>query len=288
VAPRRGATFGVTLGPTPELFWYVTKGPPPKLGANLTLLAERVADIRHVKMGEKAATLTLVENVKPHPEAGAPDTPMGRVVAPVWFQRVREIMERPLRTYQEEGAAWLASRLAVGVGSILGDDPGSGKTAQTIAAVSATNLFPCVVVATKSLLRNWEREWGYSKLKPTVAIVRKRSGPLPEADVLVLTYQTLKDREADLGRLSPRCLVFDEAHNLKEPRPSNKWHRAAVATRLGVHVRRTVGFYAFLALLAPVIVPYEFLKTKGTWGGMLAFTVRRGLYKPAEYREELE
>ena len=240
VAPRRGATFGVTLGPTPELFWYVTKGPPPKLGANLTLLAERVADIRHVKMGEKAATLTLVENVKPHPEAGAPDTPMGRVVAPVWFQRVREIMERPLRTYQEEGAAWLASRLAVGVGSILGDDPGSGKTAQTIAAVSATNLFPCVVVATKSLLRNWEREWGYSKLKPTVAIVRKRSGPLPEADVLVLTYQTLKDREADLGRLSPRCLVFDEAHNLKEPRPSNKWHRAAVATRLGVHVRRVV------------------------------------------------
>lgn len=240
VKPRRGATFGVTLGPSPDLFWFVSRSPPPKLGAELTLLAERVRDIRHVAIGNKKATLTLVEGVQAHPDVGLPDTPMGRVVAPIWFRRVRDVMQRPLRPYQEEGAAWLASRLAAGTGSILGDDPGLGKTATTIAAVCATQMFPCVVVATKSLLRNWEREWSYSHLNPRVAIVRKRKGPLPDADVLVLTYQNLKDREADLGALDPKCLVFDEAHNLKEPKPPSKWHRASVATRLGLFAGRCV------------------------------------------------
>lgn len=235
VKPRRGGTFGVTLGPAPDLYWYVASAPPPRLGADLVLLADRVVDVKHVGK----ARLTVLDDVRLHPDVGKPDTPVGRVVPPVWFRRVQHAMARPLYPYQIEGAAWLASRLCIGVGSVLGDEPGVGKTGQTIAAICATQAFPAVVVAPKSLLRNWEREWSYANYEPRVAILRTRSGPMPEADVYVLTYGTLKARENDLGHLRPTTIVFDEAHALKEPRPP-KYHRAAVATRLSHYVKRPI------------------------------------------------
>lgn len=239
VRPRRGGTYGVTLGPAPNLYWYAALAPPPRLGTELLLLVERVVAERIVGEGEHRARLRLLDGARPHPDVGTPDTPVGRVVAPVWFRRVRHVMARPLRAYQEEGAAWLAARIAQGVGSVLADDPGVGKSAQTIAAICATQAFPCVVVATKTLLRNWEREWSYSHYEPRVAILRGRSGPVPDADVYVLTYQGLCDREADIGALRPRSIVFDEAHYLKHPKPG-RFHRAAVATRLSAYIRRVV------------------------------------------------
>ena len=232
VKPREQGTFSVTLGAGDDLFAYGCLAPPPKLGAELVLLAERTRGQRIVEVGPRRVRLTFLAGVRPHPDVGPPKTPLGRVVPPVWTQRVREAMARPLRSYQEAGAAWLASRLARGVGSILGDEQGTGKTTQTIAAICATQAFPAVVVAPKSLLRNWEREWSYASVPPRVSIVRGREGYVEPADVYVLTYGTLQPREQFLGDIRPKVMVFDEAHLLKEPKPK-KFHRAAVASRLG-------------------------------------------------------
>lgn len=239
VTPREQGTFSVTLLGEQQLYVYGCIAPPPKLGQDLVLLAERVRATRPIQFGTRSTTLAALAGVRPHPDVGDPKTPTGRVVAPAWRQRVRTAMTRPLRSYQEDGAAWLASRLARGVGSILGDEQGTGKTTQTIAALCATQAFPAVIVAPKSLLRNWEREWSYSALQPKVTIVRGREGPLEPADVYVLTYGTLQPREQDLGNLRPKVMVFDEAHLLKEPKPK-KFHRAAVATRLGLYAGRCI------------------------------------------------
>lgn len=40
-----------------------------------------------------------------------------------------------------------------------GDDPGLGKTMQSIATVNLANAFPCLVICPSSLKINWEREW---------------------------------------------------------------------------------------------------------------------------------
>jgi len=239
VTPRSTGGYGVTVGPAPDLYWYVAAPPPPRLGADVKLLAERVVDVRQLSLGAHAAKLTLVDGVTPHPEATDSPT-LGRVVAPVWFERVRSVMTRPLRVYQEEGAAWLASRMVSNLGSILADEPGTGKTAQTVAAVCATRTLPVLVVATKSLVRNWEREFGYANVRLRVAIIRTGKGKLPRADVLITTYQILRARELDFGRYGFKGVVFDEAHALKEARPANKHHRAAVATRLGLAIGRPV------------------------------------------------
>lgn len=46
-------------------------------------------------------------------------------------------------------------------GSALnGDQQGLGKTVETIATIVAMDLFPCLVIAKKSLLSNWYSEWG--------------------------------------------------------------------------------------------------------------------------------
>lgn len=239
VVPRGDGTFGVTLGPAPELFWYAASSPAPKLGAELTLLAERIVAKQSITVGKQQAVLMTLAGVTQHPEFRA-RTPIGRVVPEVWFERVRDAMSRPLRIYQEEGSAWLASRLAASAGSVLADDPGTGKSAQTVAALCATGLFPAVIVATKSLLRNWEREFTYAKTKLRVAIVRRTAGKMPDADVIITTYQVMRNREPDFLKLGAKALVLDEAHLIKEPRPHTKMHRAAVATRIGKWVQRVV------------------------------------------------
>lgn len=239
VAPRGDGTYGVTLGPSPELFWYIAPNPAPKLGTELTLLAERVLSEKRITVGNQRAALMTLDGVSPHPES-SPRTPIGRVVPQVWFERVRAVMERPLRAYQEEGAAWLAWRLAAGRGSILADEQGLGKSCQTVAALAATGLLPTVVIVPKGLLRNWERELAFAKFKPRVAIVRRTAGTMPTADVIITTYQVMRSREQELMKLGARALVFDEAQLIKEPRPHTKAHRAAVATRIGRWVQRVV------------------------------------------------
>jgi SWI/SNF-related matrix-associated actin-dependent regulator 1 of chromatin subfamily A len=107
-----------------------------------------------------------------------------------------------------------------------------GKSCQTIAALSATRLYPSVLVCPMSVKLNWAREFQWSKRPPTIAMVSGRVGPLPEADVIIINYDLLAHREQQLTELNARSIIFDEAHCLKEAVPPTLTHRAAVATRL--------------------------------------------------------
>ena len=163
-----------------------------------------------------------------------------RVVAEPWRDRVKMAVTRPLYAFQVDGAAWLAAELANGRGAILADDPGLGKTTQTIAAILAAEALPAIVVCPKSTKLHWARElWTWAARRLRIALLSGRSRSAMGADVLVLNYELLRLREAELVAFGARTIVFDEASALRHPRPS-PGHRAAVGTRLGHRVGRAV------------------------------------------------
>ncbi len=42
---------------------------------------------------------------------------------------------------------------------IIGDEPGLGKTLQSIGIVDTADAYPCLVICPSSLKINWQREW---------------------------------------------------------------------------------------------------------------------------------
>lgn len=229
VSPVTGG-YGVTLGPGPDVAWYICPL-PPNLGAYIALSAI-VCATQSVELGDKTGTVTVLSSVKLEE---SPATPAARVVAPEWYARVRGSMRRPLYKYQEEGSAWLAERITSRNGSIVADEMGLGKSAQAIAAVCATRSFPCLVVCPASVRDNWVREFGFALRVPSIEVVQGRQGMILGAEVIICTYDLLAWRERQLASLRPRVILFDEAQGLKEPKPAPR-HRAAVATRLAHYI----------------------------------------------------
>lgn len=162
-----------------------------------------------------------------------------RVVDPRWVRKVHQVVRRPLMGYQSEGAGWMASRLAMRKGCILGDEPGLGKTTQTLAALAAVNAFPALIVCPTSVKENWARELHHLRPRLSASIVEGKRGSIQVGHLVIANYALLQSRERQFAGLRAKALVFDEAHLLKEPRPS-KVHRAAVATRLAHHIKSTV------------------------------------------------
>lgn len=226
VRPRADGSFGVMVGPGPNVYFYVTNE-PPRLGDDLTLVADDVVNTTVDWHGRKGnmGVLRGAQQQLVSPKYAT------RVVAPEWVSRVKASMRRPLYRYQAEGAGWMAAQLAASKGAMLADEAGLGKSSQTVAAICATRLFPCILVCPASLKVNWKREFMFAWQPPTIEIVEGRKGELRGADVVIINYDLLSFRETQLNLVHARSIVFDEAQEIKEPRPRAS-HRAAVATRL--------------------------------------------------------
>lgn len=236
VRPRQDGLFNVTLGTgrPDEILWFVTDE-PPRLGERV-----RVDDVdasrAYVDHQGRRTHVTVIEGgslrIITDPYAR-------RVVGVGWLQRVQVVMRRPLYAYQVEGAAWIASRLVQRQGAILGDDAGVGKTAQAVAAIAATGSFPVIICCPVSVKGNWCREFSYCRFPLQIKVVEGAVGAISPSHVIIVNYELLRYRERQLASLGAKCLVFDEAHRIKEPRPKVT-HRAAVATRLSRHIGRPI------------------------------------------------
>lgn len=227
-----GTRFAVTIGQPPDLYWFRCSM-PPKLGQRVTVTGVAI-DRKEVGAGAtRGSVTTLIQTTVEADETELAE----RYVAPAWKQRASSAVRRKLFSYQADGAGWLCSKLASGVGCILGDDPGLGKTIQAVAALCAMRAFPAVIVCPASLKPHWAREFSWANDPPRVCIMEGQRGRHVDADVFILNYELLRYREEQLTYLKPRVYVFDEAQNVKHPKARGK-HRAAVATRL---VRQTGG-----------------------------------------------
>ena len=117
-----------------------------------------------------------------------------------------------LLPYQKAGVLYLKKARK----SILGDQPGLGKTVQAIATVASEHRFPAVVVCPNTLKLNWERE--INKFFPNLSVVilnGTKSQPIEQSDVVVINYDILYERIGDIMQHGFVSLIVDESHAIK-------------------------------------------------------------------------
>lgn len=142
-----------------------------------------------------------------------------------------------LRPYQREGLGWLHFLQDYSFGGCLADDMGLGKTVQMIAlfeerVATREQKLPSLVVVPKSLMFNWVQE--LQKFAPDLSYLEytgpERSTSLPEipnTDVVLTTYGTLRRDIMDLKEVQFDYAVLDEAQTIK-----NASSQAAKSSRL--------------------------------------------------------
>jgi SNF2 family DNA or RNA helicase len=152
-----------------------------------------------------------------------------------------------LRPYQERGLAWMSFLGSLGLGGILADSMGLGKTVQLLGVLAheremgaeagrregvsggggipceAVHYGPCLLICPMSLVGNWEQE--AARFTPELKVHvhhggdrlsgDELAGALAGADLVITTYGVAaRDREA-LGQVEWARLVCDEAQNIK-------------------------------------------------------------------------
>ena len=163
--------------------------------------------------------------------------------------------EFSLKKHQEYGIAWLQNLYQYAPiqvsGCLLADDMGLGKTLQLLCFIgeyseTAESKKPALVVAPVSLLENWESEINRffsakfgrvlslygdnlkqrkipkhlisSQLRNDYGITNLlEEGWLDGADIVLTTYETMRDLEFSLGRVNWSVMICDEAQKIKVP-----------------------------------------------------------------------
>jgi superfamily II DNA or RNA helicase len=156
--------------------------------------------------------------------SGRADRSLTPVTAPASFRG-------ELRPYQERGLAWLSFLSDLGLGGILADDMGLGKSVQTLALLdrercasgAGPQTSPTLLICPMSLVGNWQRE--AERFTPDLAVHVHHGSDrltgaglhtaLTGADLVITTYAlAARDREA-LAAVPWRRVVCDEAQNIK-------------------------------------------------------------------------
>lgn len=151
-------------------------------------------------------------------------------------------LDAELRPYQQHGFSWLCDRLDRFGGALLADDMGLGKTVQTIACIE--RLIGSVndedgvvlVVATASLLGNWEAEFGRFAPARTVRVLHGAGRDevreqVSAGDVVVTSFGTLARDLAWHLRQDYLAVVVDEASLMRNPDTDHAKAIAKLKTR---------------------------------------------------------
>ena len=161
---------------------------------------------------------------------------------PAMPQLMMEIsLKMEMYGFQKEGVAYALEKKRL----IIGDQPGLGKTIQAIAAITAANAFPCLVIAPSSLKINWQREiemWTHKDamiLSDSVKNTWKYFSDCGMAQFFITNYESLKkyfvasikEEFDENGKKKPvklknvkfkeginvfKSVIVDESHRVKE------------------------------------------------------------------------
>jgi hypothetical protein len=126
-----------------------------------------------------------------------------------------------LRPYQQRGVAWLGGMADLGLGAILADSMGLGKTIQLIAHLLRQGAEgPHLVVCPTSVVGNWERE--VARFAPGLEVTRFHGTDRPTdltgvRGVVVTSYGVVR-RDVDvLAEVDWDIVTLDEAQHVKNP-----------------------------------------------------------------------
>lgn len=211
-----------------------------------------------------------------------------------------------LMKHQEAGLKWLISAFNVGLpGVLIADDMGLGKTLQALVfmalyqeQVPEFKRRPCLIVAPTGLLNNWLREidqhlgdvglgevtraYG-SRLKDLKAGVSGKDTDfgvpmlntqrLFNSNVVLTTYESLRDYQISFAQVSFGVVVFDEIQKTKNPRSLLSRAAAAVNGAFQIGLSGTpvenslADLWTILDVLAPGLIRMSLKDFMGTYAG---------------------
>lgn len=149
-------------------------------------------------------------------------------------------LKYPLRPFQKVSVKYL-SMMKKG---FLSDEPGLGKTIQTISLFLYNECKRCLIVCPNSLKLNWKKEIEKFTNK-TVNVVDDKTLDII-SDFNIMNYEKLaKDKYAEyLVNLHQDMLIFDESHNLK----NEKSAKSKISTLLAKETE-----YVYLLSGTPIV-----------------------------------
>ncbi|HEU4757216.1 MAG TPA: DEAD/DEAH box helicase [Agromyces sp.] len=116
---------------------------------------------------------------------------------------------------------------------LLADEPGLGKTAQSVLAASVTDAYPLLAVVPNVVKMNWAREVERWTPHRRATVIHGDGDSVDAfADVIVVNYDVLDRHMAWLSTLGFRGMVVDEAHFIKNLQSQRSRNVLALADRI--------------------------------------------------------
>ncbi|MFB2555888.1 DEAD/DEAH box helicase [Herbiconiux liangxiaofengii] len=116
---------------------------------------------------------------------------------------------------------------------LLADEPGLGKTAQSLLAASVADAYPLLAVVPNVVKMNWAREVELWTPHRRATVVHGDGENLDAfADVVVVNYEVLDRHLSWLGGMGFRGMVVDEAHFIKNMSSLRSRNVLALADRI--------------------------------------------------------
>ena len=122
---------------------------------------------------------------------------------------------------------------------LLADEPGLGKTAQSLLAAQAAEAYPLLVVVPNVVKTNWAREAARWTPGRTVSVVHGNGEDVDGfADIIILNYEILDRHVGWIGDHGFRGMIVDEAHFIKNKKSQRSQHVLEIAERVRQRVAR--------------------------------------------------
>lgn len=142
---------------------------------------------------------------------------------------------------------------------LLADEPGLGKTAQSLLAADAANAFPLLVVVPNVVKTNWAREAERWVPNRRATVIHGDGDDLDGfADIVIVNYEILDRHVGWLGSFGFKGMVVDEAHFIK----NKESQRSRFVLQLAEKIRERTAAPLLMALTGtPLINSVEDFRT---------------------------
>ncbi len=118
---------------------------------------------------------------------------------------------------------------------LLADEPGLGKTAQSLLAANAAGAYPLLVVAPNVVKTNWAREVELWTPHRRATVVHGDGHDVDAfSDVVIVNYDVLDRHVGWLSRFGFRGMVVDEAHFIKNLKSERSKHVMSISRSIRV------------------------------------------------------
>ncbi len=116
---------------------------------------------------------------------------------------------------------------------LLADEPGLGKTAQSVLAASVAGAYPLLVVVPNVVKMNWAREVERWTPQRRATVIQGDGEDIDAfADVFIVNYEVLDRHLSWLSEIGLKGMVVDEAHFIKNLTSQRSRNVLALASRI--------------------------------------------------------